>query len=69
MSDSYSSNGMVENREDRRLFAIPVTTELVKVPGPTDTVLVVGTNPAGHLPPGQQDEITLSNREARKLTR
>ena len=69
MSDSYSSNGMVENLEDRRLFAITVTNELVKVPGPTDTVLVVGTNPAGHLPPGQQDEITLSNREARKLTR
>jgi hypothetical protein len=69
MSDPYASNGMVENLEDRRLFAITVTNELVKVPGPTDTVLVVGTNPAGHLPPGQQDEITLSNREARRLTR
>ena len=69
MSDPYTSNGMVENLEDRRLFAITVTNELVKVPGPTDTVAVVGTNPAGHLPPGQQSEITLSNREARKLTR
>ena len=69
MSDPYASNGMVENLEDRRLFAITVTNELVKVPGPTDTVEVVGTNPAGHLPPGQQAEITLSNREARRLTR
>jgi hypothetical protein len=69
MNDRYEANRMVEDLEDRRMFAITVTNELVKVPGPTDTVLVVGTNPAGHLPPGQQDELTLSNRDARRLTR
>ena len=62
-----SENKMMENLEDRTLFAIAVTTEVVKVPGPTDTVLVVGTNPAGKTPPGQQDTLVLSNREARKL--
>ena len=67
MNERYASNRMVEDLEDRRMFAITTTHELVKVPGPTDTVLVVGTNPAGHLPPGQQAEITLSNREARRL--
>ena len=68
MNDVYRSNDMVENLEDRRMFAITTTTELVKVPGPTDTVLVVGTNPAGHTPPGQGATLTLSNREARRLT-
>jgi hypothetical protein len=67
MNDVHASNRMMENLEDRRMFAISSSTELVKVPGPTDTVLVVGTNPAGHLPPGQQAEVTLSNREARRL--
>jgi hypothetical protein len=69
MTEQYGSNRMVEDLEYRRMFAITVTNELVKVPGPTDTVLVVGTNPAGHLPPGQQDEMTLSNRDARRLVR
>lgn len=64
MHDSYS---MTEALEDRRMFAIAVDYELVKQPGPTDTVLVVGTNPAGKTPPGQQDTIVTSNREARKL--
>ena len=64
---SAYDNEMIENLEDRRMFAITVTNELVKVPGPTDQVLVVGTNPAGKTPPGQGDELTLSNREARKL--
>jgi hypothetical protein len=58
---------MVQGLEDRRLFSITTTTEVVKVPGPTDTVLVVGTNPAGHTPPGQGDTLVLSNRLARKL--
>ena len=67
MSDPYSMDRMVENLEDRRLFAITTTTEVVKVPGPTDVVLVVGTNPAGKTPPGQGDVIVTSNRLARKL--
>ena len=67
MSDAYSTNRMMENLEDRRLFSITTTTEVVKVPGPTDVVLVVGTNPAGHTPPGQGDVIVTSNRLARKL--
>ena len=67
MSAFSINNGMIDHLEDRRMFAIDVDTQVVKVPGPTDTVLIVGTNPAGKLPPGQQDTITLSNREARKL--
>ena len=67
MSDLYSMDRMVENLEDRRMFAITTTTEVVKVPGPTDIVLIIGTNPAGHTPPGQGDELVLSNRLARKL--
>lgn len=67
MSDPYSMDRMVENLEDRRLFAITTTTEVVKVPGPTDTVLVVGTNPANKTPPGQGDTFVTSNRLARKL--
>ena len=64
---SARDNGMIENLEDRRMFAITVTTEVVKVPGPTDTVVLVGTNPAGHTPPGQGDTYETSNRLARHL--
>jgi len=67
MNEAYSTNRMLENLEDRRLFSITTTTEVVKVPGPTDVVLVVGTNPAGHTPPGQGAVIVTSNRLARKL--
>jgi hypothetical protein len=67
MSDRYMTNGMVEGLEGRRLFSITTTTEVVRVPGPTDVVLVVGTNPAGKTPPGQGEELVLSNRLARKL--
>lgn len=44
---------VVEPLEGR--ISLSITTSVVKVPGPTD--LVVGTNPAGHQPPGQTDEI------------
>jgi len=67
MSARQDSSRMIEDLEDRRMFSITTTTEVVKVPGPTDTVLIVGTNPAGHTPPGQGATLTLSNREARKL--
>jgi hypothetical protein len=64
---SVWNDSMVQSLEDRKLFSITTTTEVVKVPGPTDTVLVVGTNPAGHTPPGQGATLVLSNRLARKL--
>ena len=64
---SVWSDSMVQGLEDRRLFAITTTTEVVKVPGPNDIVLVVGKNPAGKTPPGQGDTLVLSNRLARKL--
>ena len=67
MSEQYTSDRMMEGLEDRRLFAITTSTEVVKVPGPTDVVLVVGTNPAGKTPPGQGAVIVTSNRIARKL--
>jgi len=67
MNDQYIDDRMVQSLEDRRLFAITTSTEVVKVPGPTDVVLVVGTNPAGHTPPGQGATIITSNRIARKL--
>ena len=64
---SVWSDSMVQGLEDRRLFSITTTTEVVKVPGTKDIVLVVGTNPAGHTPPGQGATLVLSNRLARKL--
>ena len=63
----FQSNDVIESLEDRRMFAITTTTEVVKVPGPTDIVLVVGTNPAGKTPPGQGDSFETSNRIARHL--
>ena len=67
MSEQHTSDHLIEGLEDRRLFAITTTTEVVKVPGPTDVVLVVGTNPAGKTPPGQGATIITSNRLARRL--
>jgi hypothetical protein len=67
MSGHYASNRMIEGQEDRRLYSITAATEVVRLPGPTDTVLVVGTNPAAHSPPGQGETIVTSNRIARHL--
>lgn len=67
MDSAHSTDRMFENLEDRRLFAITTTTEVVKVPGPTDVVIVTGTNRAGHTPPGQGATIVTSNRLARRL--
>ncbi|HEX8523429.1 MAG TPA: hypothetical protein VF669_14345 [Tepidisphaeraceae bacterium] len=55
----------VENLENRRLYAISTTTTVVKVPGPTDTVVVAATNPAGNSVPGQSSTVTLSNKDAK----
>jgi bacteriocin-like protein len=47
--------------------AISSKTEVIKVPGPNDTVVTTATNPAMHTVPGQSSITTLSNREARQL--
>ena len=53
--------------ENRFLLAISTSTQVVKIPGPTDVVVVTATNPAGNQVPGQSSTETLSNREARQL--
>jgi hypothetical protein len=53
--------------EGRCLMAISTATTVVKIPGPTDVVVVTATNPAGNQVPGQSSTLTLSNREARQL--
>ena len=67
MRYAHAADRMFESLEDRRLYSITTTTEVVKIPGPTDVVLVVGSNPAGKTPPGQGATIITSNRLARKL--
>ncbi len=59
------SNNMIERLEDRRLFSISTTTTVVKVPGPTDTVVIEATNPAGNQVPGQSSTLVLSNKDAK----
>jgi hypothetical protein len=46
---------------------ITTETEVVKVPGPTDTVVTTATNPSGNQVPGQSSTVELSNREARQF--
>ena len=53
--------------ESRQLMAISTSTQVIKVPGPTDVVVVTATNPAGNEVPGQSMTLMLSNREARQL--
>lgn len=60
-----SPKPMIESLEGRVLYAIATTTTVLKTPGPTDTVLVVGTNPAGQTPPGQGATLVLSNKDAK----
>jgi hypothetical protein len=55
---------MIEPLEGRMLFAITTTT-VIKKPGPTDTVVVVATNPAGNQAVGQNDTFTVSNKDAK----
>ena len=59
------SNQMIENLENRVLFAITTTTTVIKTPGPTDTVVVIATNPAGNQAVGQNDTLVLKNRDAK----
>jgi len=58
---------MIESLEGRVLFAITTTTTVVKTPGPTDTVVVTATNPAGHQAVGQNDTFTASNKDAKQF--
>ena len=57
---------MIERLEDRQLFAITLNTSVVKTPGPTDTVVVTATNPAGKNAVGQNDTFTIHNRDAKQ---
>ena len=59
------THAMIENLEDRQLYSISTTTEVVKIPGPTDAVVTTATNPAGNTVPGQSSVIVVSNREAK----
>jgi hypothetical protein len=56
---------MIEKLEARELFAITTDTSVVKVPGPTDTVVIQASNPAGNPVPGQSSTLTLSNKDAK----
>jgi len=60
-----SLSSMIEDLEDRRLFAITTTVEVVKIPGPTDAVVTTAKNPSGHTVPGQSSVITVSNKDAK----
>ena len=60
-------NKMIESLEGRWLFSISHTTTVIKEPGPTDTVVVTATNPAGHQAVGQNSTTTLSNHDANQL--
>ena len=65
--DSRKTRFQISKLEERIAPRIVSTTECVKQPGPTDTAVTTGTNPAGHEPPGHQSSETLSNRECRHL--
>jgi len=60
-------NNMIERLENRELFAITLTTTVVKTPGPTDTVVVTATNPAGNQAVGKNDTFTASNKDAKQF--
>ena len=61
------NNPMIENLERLELFSITTTTTVVKVHGPTDTLVVTATNPAGNEAVGQSSTSTITNAEAAKL--
>ena len=57
---------MIERLEKRELFAITTTTTVIKTPGPTDTVVVTATNPAGNQAVGQNDTFTAKTATPRR---
>jgi hypothetical protein len=56
---------LIEKLERRELFSITTTTTVLKTPGPTDTVVVTATNPAGNQAVGQNSTLTVSNKDAK----
>jgi hypothetical protein len=54
----------IERLEARIAPSITSTTTVVKVPGPTDTLVTTATNPSGNTVPGQSDVTTISNKDA-----
>jgi len=58
---------MCESLEGRTLYSITHTTSVIKMPGPTDTVVTIATNPAGNQAVGQNTTTTMSNHDANKL--
>ena len=54
-----------ETLEGRTLYSISHTTTVIKMPGPTDTVVSIATNPAGNQAVGQNSVQTLSNHDAK----
>ena len=60
------SQPIMEHVEGRTMYSITTTTTVVKIPGPTDTVVVTATNPSGNPVPGQSETLTLSNRAAKR---
>ena len=60
-----SGRFQVRKLEERIAPKITFTAECEKHPGPTDTEVTTGTNPAGHHPGGHQSSEELSNRECR----
>jgi hypothetical protein len=61
------NDSMIQKLEERTFFSISHDTSVVKTPGPTDTVVVIATNPAGNQAVGQNSVQTLSNREAKRF--
>jgi hypothetical protein len=47
--------------EGRQLLSITTTKFIIKEPGPTDTLVVLATNPAGHQAVGQTSTTTVHN--------
>jgi hypothetical protein len=58
---------MCESLEGRTLYSITHTTFVIKVPGPTDEVVTIATNPAGNQAVGQNSVTTVSNHDANQL--
>ena len=59
------TTNLIEVLEGRRLYSVTTTTTCVKVPGPTDTLVVTATNPAGNQVPGQSSTTTVRNRDCK----
>jgi hypothetical protein len=61
------NDAFIQHLEDRTFYSISHDTTVIKVPGPTDTVVTTATNPAGNQAVGQNDVQTLSNKDAKQF--